>query len=58
MYCMCPSCGRRHHVRQLDEYADDDAWIAKVAPDTKPGETPRVPCLDCWKASRKNEAPS
>jgi hypothetical protein len=57
MYCQCPVCGRHHHLRPAPEYPDLAAWIAKVAPGTKPGETPRVHCLRCWKTARASDDP-
>jgi hypothetical protein len=31
----------------------DAQWIAENAPGTKRGETPKVPCHECWKAAKK-----
>lgn len=45
MYCQCPKCGQVYHLRLVT--VDDAEWIARVAPDTKPGEMPLVSCYQC-----------
>jgi hypothetical protein len=46
-WCKCPRCGQVFHVYPLG--GDVEAWFAKMAPDTKPGETPKLLCYLCWK---------
>lgn len=46
MYCECPSCGKAFHIRLVGEMPVE-IWLALHAPDTPPGEAPRVFCPRC-----------